>query len=248
MNRNEAMAYLVKCSDANGKHWHGGTEWVDADTCPTCHGTDDASHLLTPGSRYGYRSGDVAPIAYRHAVWSARQSGWGVSKPDLDHSMSLAVNDHDGVEADLQGYAAELAGADVDAMVTGYLECQLWAQLDMSRDEDGNNPTLDENYSLEDISPEYVDSVRSELAALVAEHPLAVRMYLNSNVWQRGNAYATARATGGQFGHDFYLTRERHGAGFWDRGLGELGDYLTKLAKWAGSASDLDDDGTGVLR
>ena len=30
-----------------------------------------------------------------------------------------------------------------------------------------------------------------------------------------------------QIGHDFWLTRNGHGAGFWDRGLGTLGDDLT---------------------
>lgn len=34
-----------------------------------------------------------------------------------------------------------------------------------------------------------------------------------------------------QVGHDFWLTRCRHGAGFWDHGLGELGDRLTKVAQ-----------------
>lgn len=38
-----------------------------------------------------------------------------------------------------------------------------------------------------------------------------------------------------QIGHDFWLTRNGHGAGFWDRGLGELGDRLTALAKAYGS-------------
>lgn len=36
-------------------------------------------------------------------------------------------------------------------------------------------------------------------------------------------------------------------SGFWDRGLGELGDYLTSIAKYAGAADDLWDNGTGVL-
>lgn len=35
----------------------------------------------------------------------------------------------------------------------------------------------------------------------------------------------------GQVGHDFCLTRNGHGAGFWDRGLGELGDRLTRASK-----------------
>jgi hypothetical protein len=38
-----------------------------------------------------------------------------------------------------------------------------------------------------------------------------------------------------QGGHDFWLTRNRHGAGFWDRGLGELGQELTKAAHAYGS-------------
>lgn len=35
----------------------------------------------------------------------------------------------------------------------------------------------------------------------------------------------------GQMGHDLVLTSQGHGAGFWDRGDGELGDKLTALAK-----------------
>lgn len=37
-----------------------------------------------------------------------------------------------------------------------------------------------------------------------------------------------------QFGHDFWLTRNGHGAGFWDRGFPE-GAALTKAAKSFGS-------------
>lgn len=32
-------------------------------------------------------------------------------------------------------------------------------------------------------------------------------------------------------GHDFWLTSAGHGAGFWDRGLGEIGQRLTKASK-----------------
>lgn len=34
-----------------------------------------------------------------------------------------------------------------------------------------------------------------------------------------------------QIGHDFWLTRNHHGAGFWDRDLGEVGDQLTTIAQ-----------------
>jgi hypothetical protein len=40
-----------------------------------------------------------------------------------------------------------------------------------------------------------------------------------------------------QCGHDFALTRNGHGAGFWDRGLGERGDSLTAASKPYGESS-----------
>lgn len=45
-------------------------------------------------------------------------------------------------------------------------------------------------------------------------------------------------------GHDFWLTRNGHGAGFWDRGLGEVGERLSKAAKVYGGSNVLvtDDD------
>jgi len=38
-----------------------------------------------------------------------------------------------------------------------------------------------------------------------------------------------------QAGADFWFTRNRHGAGFWDRGLGIAGDWLSDAAKVYGS-------------
>lgn len=38
----------------------------------------------------------------------------------------------------------------------------------------------------------------------------------------------------GHFGHDFALTRNGHGAGFWDRGHGEIGEQLSELARIEG--------------
>ena len=37
------------------------------------------------------------------------------------------------------------------------------------------------------------------------------------------------------FASDFVLTRNHHGAGFWDRGLGADGDKLTKMSRPYGS-------------
>lgn len=149
--------------------------------------------------------------------------------------------------------ALEVSGAHIEDIVIGYLEAQLWAGLDLGReDESGNNPPLDEHYDRSDIEETYIDSLRVEIRDLVAAHPLAVRMYLS-------HVSTCARVTAGfgivdraitseYFGHDLYLTREHHGTGFWDRGLGELGAYLSRIAHALGSAELLWDDGSGTLR
>jgi hypothetical protein len=52
-----------------------------------------------------------------------------------------------------------------------------------------------------------------------------------------------------QVGHDLHLTRNGHGAGFWDGNYGDAGDALTELSKPFGSISvqvGLDDDGDAV--
>ena len=57
------------------------------------------------------------------------------------------------------------------------------------------------------------------------------------------NEYTTSDLAG----HDFWLTKEGHGAGFWDRGLGELGDKLTINAQSFSSSYLYIDDG-GMLQ
>jgi hypothetical protein len=44
-------------------------------------------------------------------------------------------------------------------------------------------------------------------------------------------------------GHDFALTRNHHGAGFWDRGMGDLGDTLTDAAHPYGESTASITDG-----
>lgn len=43
-------------------------------------------------------------------------------------------------------------------------------------------------------------------------------------------------------GHDFALTRNGHGTGFWDRGLGEMGDMLTEACEPYGEHRVIIDD------
>jgi hypothetical protein len=40
-----------------------------------------------------------------------------------------------------------------------------------------------------------------------------------------------------QAGHDFWFTRNGHGVGFWDRGLGQVGDDLAEIARSFGEVN-----------
>lgn len=114
--------------------------------------------------------------------------------------------------------------AQCDVFTEGYLECALWSSTDESRD-DGGDP-LDDNYGPEDIELEALKSAIADCAA-----------------FQRDNARDLAGLDESQAGHDFWLTRNGHGAGFWDRGLGARGDRLSKASKAYGSCDLMVNDG-----
>lgn len=117
----------------------------------------------------------------------------------------------------------------VDAFFDAYVECALWSSVEYGADGEYHG-AMDQNYGpVLDIDPESLAEMRAECEAFVLAE------------WDDLQA---ADASAGQHGHDFWLTRNRHGAGFWDRGYGAVGDRLTAAAHAYGS-SDLyvGDDG-----
>ena len=100
-----------------------------------------------------------------------------------------------------------------DTFVDAYITCALWSTNDESTPEGGE--PFDSNYSVDDMTDECKAAMRADCDAFV-----------------KANAADVARmANDSQAGHDFWLTRNGHGAGFWDRDLGDLGDRLTAAAK-----------------
>ena len=100
-----------------------------------------------------------------------------------------------------------------------------WQAADETGERTGDDLPMDEEFSWMDIE---------DIPAMVAD----VRAFAEDN------AVDLEGIDPGQAGHDFWLTRNHHGAGFWDRGLGEVGERLTDAAHAYGS-SDLyvGDDG-----
>ena len=110
---------------------------------------------------------------------------------------------------------------DMDAELQQYIITALWSSTDEQPDGNGG-PPMDDKYGPEDLAPETIETMRAEIADFVAHAPADAR------------AYGIDELGTGQIGHDLWLTRNRHGAGFWDRfaaGTGEsFGRELTELA------------------
>lgn len=98
-------------------------------------------------------------------------------------------------------------------MIAAYIECALWSSH--SYTEDGE---LLENLDDYEASSAFTLEARADCEA-----------------FYEANSADLADIDAGQAGHDFWLTRNGHGAGFWDRGLGEVGERLTAACKPYGS-------------
>lgn len=141
------------------------------------------------------------------------------------------------------GASADTIVDALDAMTDGYLECLLWTSVtDDSAENGGDETYLDAGYDMDDVTPEFRARVLDHLLSVVVAHPLAVRLYGARRVLPDGASFQPHGVVVAQdgawdyFGHDYMLTRDHHGVGFWDRGLGELGDYLTAVAEGNGGS------------
>lgn len=106
----------------------------------------------------------------------------------------------------------------LDSFTRAYIICALWSSHDES-DESGGEP-MDANYSAEDLTQGALAQIKSDCERFQREQaPLLA---------QAGNSE--------QNGHDFWLTRNGHGAGFWDRGY-DVGDSLTVACKEYGECN-----------
>ncbi len=119
----------------------------------------------------------------------------------------------------------------LEAFVAGYIEALLWSSTDVV---DGEAVSLDD--SRFDTSPEFEAECEEQCRSFFEENEADID----------AAAVAYRKADGYEYaGHDFALTRNRHGAGFWDGDLPKaLGERLTNASKAAGEVYPyLGDDG-----
>lgn len=111
----------------------------------------------------------------------------------------------------------------LDAFTRGFLEAALWSSNDES-DDYGGNP-LDDNFTIDDIDATTLANLVAECARFQLEHAADIEAVYNGCHNPRSWVEA-------QFGHDFWLTRNGHGCGFWDGDYPEeMGERLTAASK-----------------
>lgn len=113
----------------------------------------------------------------------------------------------------VNGSSGTIKGVRLDPFTVSFLDTALWSSNDESRD-DGGDP-LDQNYTISDFNKESLQALAEDCAR-----------------FQEENADDLAPFSDEDNGHNYWLNRNGHGAGFWD------GDYPEPQATRLSDASE----------
>lgn len=106
----------------------------------------------------------------------------------------------------------------MDRFLSSYIETALWSSLD-----DDGTPLDAAKYADTELAPETVEKFKRDCAAFETKY--------NELVKDLDDAVLRSFPPDSHIPHDFWLTRNGHGAGFWDGDYPEpFDDILTDLA------------------
>ena len=175
------------------------------------------------GEASGYvqmdRYGTVATSRRNTMEEAIKELAWGTT------AAFRSKSEEPQQELDL--HEAHRTAALLDDFADGYVTAALWSSNDES-DERGGEP-LDRNYSVEDIAPGSLAQMVEDCAKFQQENAEDLAQYADLREGRGGEWSSDELA-----GHDFWLSRNGHGTGFWDRGAGDVGDRLADAARKAG--------------
>ena len=97
-----------------------------------------------------------------------------------------------------------------DEFTAQYIETALWSSTDNTDDQGGDY--LDANYGPDELAPETLEKMLEDCQKFHAQTEPMIQADIS------------------QAGHDFWLTRNGHGAGFWDGDWPEHGKALTEAS------------------
>lgn len=141
--------------------------------------------------------------------------------------------------------AADPAFSDLDEFTRAYITAMFWTEEQpgstaeerhtksgkvrkawAKRVEEGQQKDMPGDYGFTDLAPKTLARIVADCADFQATHADLLTRAYETDI-PGGMAYDESSA-----GHDFWLTRNEHGVGFWDRGLGEVGDELSAACGW----------------
>jgi hypothetical protein len=141
--------------------------------------------------------------------WSSLESAQKISKEfagsEIEIIFESRLNDSFEVTEGMPPSGLEL-------FILAYAECLLWSSID------DNDAPLDSSYCLDDFTIEAVNKIKLDCEKFFNENEGAINSTPDNYFYDNA-------------GHDFWLTRNGHGAGFWDGDAGESGDILTEQSK-----------------
>ena len=112
--------------------------------------------------------------------------------------------------ADVVGFPEKI---NLDGFQEGYVDCALWS----STDDNGNSLY---SYNITDIASPTLKQMVQDCDIFRQQNQELLELYHEYGFDEK------------QAGHDFWLTRNHHGTGFWDREIPKkLGQRLTKAAQ-----------------
>jgi hypothetical protein len=118
--------------------------------------------------------------------------------------------------------------ADFPAFFEAYLVAALWSSTigEGSEEEPGerDGDPFDKHFSVSDFSEEALEVLRAHAFSFWC------RMWYYVNAETPANCHSETTPAH-MAGHDFWLTSNGHGAGFWDGDWPTYGEQLTKLSK-----------------
>ena len=124
--------------------------------------------------------------------------------------------------------------ASLDSFTQGYIEAMFFTNASDPDDGDLDGATFAE------LAPESLAKIIADCEAFQAGLP---RDSLGRSLLDLAYDYAPNEYDAERAGNDYWYTRNGHGTGFWDRGLGEVGEALATAARYSNVDLYRGDDG-----
>lgn len=105
---------------------------------------------------------------------------------------------------------------DLNNFMQGYIEAMLWS----TSDPDNGDKCLDARFTQYDLAPATLEQIRKDCEEFVKNNESDLLAYMDLGDRDASNT-----------GHDLWLTSAGHGTGYWNRGVGDVGERLSKASK-----------------